>query len=49
VGTTIEAYYIRKDVRGGLHALNTFLRHNIKVGLFSLLDLVERGISSLSE
>ncbi len=47
--TIVAAYYIRKDIRGGLHALTTILRQNIKARLLSLLSLMQRGISSLPE
>lgn len=45
----VGAYYIRKDVRSGLRAVNALSRHKIKAGLLSLIDLMRKGISSLPD
>ena len=45
----LGAYYIRKDVRGGLRAMSAFVRQNIRIALFAVLDLAQKGVSMLPE
>lgn len=47
VAAIVGAYYIKKDIRGGLLALRTFSQQHIKSTLFSILGLVQRGIGML--
>ena len=45
----VGAYYIRKDVKGGLRALNAWVRRYIRMALFALLDLAQKGVGMLPE
>jgi len=45
----VGAYYIRKDVWGGLKMFQHVSRQYFKAGLMSLLELVQRGVNRLPE
>ena len=47
IATIVGAYYIRKDVRGGLLAVRTLLRQRVKSTLFSILGVVQKAVSKL--
>lgn len=47
IAVIVGAYYIRKDVRGGLYAVQSFIRQNLKTSLLGLLGFIQNGISKL--
>jgi len=49
VAAIVGAYYIRKDVRGGLLALSAVVRQYVKRGILGGLGLATRGVGMLGE
>lgn len=49
VAMIVGLYYIRKDVRGGLRALDSFVKQNVKSGLLKMLSWAEKGVRMLPE
>ena len=48
LGTIVGAYYLRKDVRGGLATLASGLQQYAKATLATAIVLAQRGITMLS-
>lgn len=46
--TIVGAYYIRKDVRGGLRTFLSLIRQNSIAGLLNVLNTLQRGIGRLA-
>lgn len=49
LASIVGLYRIRKDVRGGLSAFDSFMKQKFKFGLLRLLDWAERGARMLPE
>lgn len=47
--TIVGAYYIRKDVRGGLRAFLSLIRQNSIFALLKVLSILQRRIGGLGE
>lgn len=49
LASIVGLYRIRKDVRGGLRAFDSFVKQHVKFGLLRLLGWAERGVRALPE
>ena len=48
IATIVGAYYIRKDVRGGLRAIVDLSQQFLRSALLGVQEMAQRGISVLS-
>lgn len=49
IAIIVGLYYIRKDVRGGLRACDSFVKQTQKSGLLRLVRWAEKGVRMLPE